>query len=748
MSAIAPIPNWLTHELRITIEHPSGYVLDVTDRISDVGSIREAVEEDLLQPLHGDIDFELDDFDGAVSSLIAGAMVDSVYTVEVWRDTFGRRSNDLLFRGVLDLPWSVSRNWKQRTVSLNVFSLTKILENVSAESLVRDFSALGTATATATQSSATVADTTNLASGDSVRIADDTNEETHVVEFVTGATTFRTRDAFSNSFSGATIEVTTPYPRWQTPTALATALVGLSPLPVGDVSLDRVLTPVPFISPANANGVSWSQFLRSIVETDDDELTLTADDVYVLTEAAEEGQYTGNVRDGFSGPGGASDDGTADWWPYLTDRPANFPTQTDGISDRGGSVAVDHTNDHVYTLVEDSSGPSTLTLYQDGSPIDEVASFFGTLGYTFYTLEYEPSLDQVWIAFRQGNGLEGMRIYDVGGGGVSAGPESVATSPSGTFRVMHQLGWMLWGDQGHEEIRVYDIATATRIRTLTIAELGLEDGIILYPWTFRYLGGHIVVTYRLLGRIRVAIWDASWGLLADYDFAPASASGDPLVGGFNHSEFGQMLVISNGSGRAIGSSSPVGHVMGVLSSRYAGVIAYADLDSTSVATALKELALLGLGFVRVDTASRAVSIVPRETVGTVVADLGWSHDPAAPLEMEERPQWEGYRDSVAVSGTTEDGSNFEEIVGTSDARRESISAKFATTLSVARAIAQAYRAVLSQSRRWREVRIEEDGTVYRPFDVVLLDGVRWLVLASDTDVSEREQRLELIEVVS
>jgi len=269
----------------------------------------------------------------------------------------------------------------------------------------------------------------------------------------------------------------------------------------------------------------------------------------------------------------------------------------------------------------------------------------------------------------------------------------------------------------------------------------------IVPWSFRHFDGVTAAVYVRLGRVRVRLWDASWILLADYDAGGAyprtvvedSPDFDPQLYGYYDPDFGASWILHFGDGS-------LNRGISIMSRYYAGVIPYADLESTSIGTALKELALISLSFVQVDHASRSVSIVARDTVGDPILDLG-SHEPGAPIEMTERPQWEGYRTSVVVSGETQDGDSFDVVSGDSAARRIEISSKFASSESVGLAIASSYAELLGQLRRSMEVTIEETGTILRPFDVVRLDGIKWLVQEAETDLARRVQRLELIEVV-
>jgi hypothetical protein len=46
------------------------------------------------------------------------------------------------------------------------------------------------------------------------------------------------------------------------------------------------------------------------------------------------------------------------------------------------------------------------------------------------------------------------------------------------------------------------------------------------------------------------------------------------------------------------------------------------------------------------------------------------------------------------------------------------------------------------------VTLDDDGTIYRLLDPVLLDGVEWLVYAFDRDLAGYELSMELVEKVA
>src|SRR6059036_868498 len=129
----------LTPEIIVLLRAPDLSELDITRRVnqSELGSITDQTEEDLVSLIHGDLSLTVADPDGAVEAFLSAALPG-----EDWEVTIDRATGltppilfERVFGGVLDLPWSLEYDRNKRTVGVNAFSYTKILENASAETV-------------------------------------------------------------------------------------------------------------------------------------------------------------------------------------------------------------------------------------------------------------------------------------------------------------------------------------------------------------------------------------------------------------------------------------------------------------------------------------------------------------------------------------------------------------------------------------------------------------------------------------
>jgi hypothetical protein len=311
--------------------------------------------------------------------------------------------------------------------------------------------------------------------------------------------------------------------------------------------------------------------------------------------------------------------------------------------------------------------------------------------------------------------------------------------------MMRQLNWMIWVSEDLQTIRTYNPETKAVIREITGDAIPVAGRLV--PWTFRYLEPYIVCCYRKTGRIRVRLWDTEWNVVADYDWAPAfpaeAAQTDPKVGYFEHSTLGPSLVLWNGASQVPGDDLNGTNELGVLSTRYAGVIPYADLDGSSLATGLTELSKMALCFLDVDIYTNSVRLLPRSLDGTAAHNL----DFPAPLDESEMLVSEMYRTACVVSGTDQSGASVEARSGADPSRELDLDAKFVGTESAALALAGAYVALLSRVRRERRHVRELTDEPVQAMQIVERDGARWIVYSAETDLQARTQTLRLVEVL-
>lgn len=723
--------NYLSPMMIAVLVDPLGNRLDVTANMSDVGMLSQELEDGLLNAVHGDLSLELSDDDGSIEVFLSIIDTGEPYRFELWRDHIRRRpyTYELVFAGVLDLPWSVKYERKDRTVSVEVFSATKVLDNTSAEGVKRDFTYLGTASTTATSKTVTLSSVFAglLLSGDVIRISNGSVSEEQVVDWIIDPSNIRTRAAWTNTMSAATIEVMTPYHRWVRPDTLTALLVSEAGMLCGSCDLTLVLSAdIPFLTAMNANGISFDGQVGSIVETDDNRL-----EVAVRSgSSGSVGTYHGTPQDGFGHGNPDAWNVNGDWHPYMATRPSSFAFTNAGTVGDDSFAAFDHNNLRWYNL--NPVGDAPIDLEKHGT-FHATLTAVATL--QFGRLDYDADNDQVWIAYRgTGPSVNKITVYDVG----STSQTDIAGGTAGHLRTVQALGLMFWCSEDFQTFKLYDIAT--RAVTKTITGDAIPPG-VLAPWTLRYFGSRWVMAYRYLGRVRLRIWNTAWEAIADYDCGiahpNASYAYDPVISQYDDPELGSMLIVHNRAGTTEGNN-----VFSVLSPRYDGVIPYADLSGLSVSSGLNEVALLTLGLVQVSLDGLSVSILPRDFHSDIV------HEIATPLEESELPLWEDYRTSVQVTGTDQGtGAQFTVVSGASPSRRLEVDTKFGGTETLGLLIADSYRTFLSVARREREILDQETGVVFRPLDVLVWDGSRWMVVSSEVDLLDREQHLRVVEVV-
>jgi len=112
--------------------------------------------------------------------------------------------------------------------------------------------------------------------------------------------------------------------------------------------------------------------------------------------------------------------------------------------------------------------------------------------------------------------------------------------------------------------------------------------------------------------------------------------------------------------------------------------------------------------------------------------------------LHDRP----FRKSAKITGRDEAGNAISLVAGESgdSARRLELNSNLISTLALLQAIGSMMVAFFGQVRIEENVTISEDGTILRPLDERLLDGVRYMVVEAETGLSEREQDLRLFEV--
>lgn len=259
----------------VILRSPTGVELDVTSRVTQFGALSDSIEGDELTELvHADVDFTLDDRDGVVADYFENTAAGEEWIAEIWRETGQRRPKyELLFSGLLDLPWSLGFDDKEKTVTVQVFGQSKRLELESAEDVKRDVTGR-TGTVSAGSATVTVSDGTDLQAGDEITLSNDTDEETHTILGVSGVTV-TTTETWDTAFTDAMLTLETPYYRNASVSFLVDELFTAAGIDSYTLVETQVVGETPFGSRSSADAADeWS------LDPDQDGVEDAAEDVY------------------------------------------------------------------------------------------------------------------------------------------------------------------------------------------------------------------------------------------------------------------------------------------------------------------------------------------------------------------------------------------------------------------------------------------------------------------------------------
>lgn len=719
--------------LALTFTSPEGERFDATTRVAleGVGVITEAAEEDLLQLVHGDVELTADDQDGALEEYLrGGAGADTRdYEAVLERETGDTRVRrpryERLFGGTLDLE-GMSIDRRGRTIGIQAFSFTKLLERTSAEGVKRTPAALvGTTNGSNDRITSVTPDTDDIEVGDTVKLDDgDGITEEHVVISIDSSSQVTVDANWSNAFTGDTLTIETPYFRRESIAKLAGRLFDEASIDARTIDIDQALSSYPIQTEVATSGLPNTDAPGSIVDQGGK----------IKVQADTGDRYTAdNPRDGFTLDAAAVAT-LADWTPYLEDEPA---TIDEGLDTNAN--AFDHTNGRRYSLIVNPLGGSfiELRLLENGSSLSQVDTYNDTLGDDYGTtlLEYDPINNDVWVSYSRGDGSRtAIEIYDRDGASWSTKRTGVLAA--GQLRVIARSGIMVlarFDDDGAETFRLGDPGVAEEIPNwLTSSALAR-----LNLWSLCEFGGFRAVLYKSSNEasaMRVRIWDTAWNQVADY-------TTDSAAGALSQSRLGRFT-----DGTEEISIGYAGDHYIVLSRSFAGVLPYADFSGKSVAGALRELAVVSMAYLAMGHYKQGLlrGRATAEEEGRAVRQL------PQPVTDEEIPVWEFFRTSVRVRGATEAGVEIDLTLGETgeSARRFEIDSQLITTTSLATAIGNAYLAYLGQARTERNATVREDGELVRLLDLVEIDGTRYLTIATESDLEQREQDLRLTEATT
>lgn len=703
--------------LRVTVVGPDGIEHDITDRTtSGVGTLTQEVEEDLLEFVHDDIDLEIDDADGWARDYFGAARAGDVYRITVERET-GRRSPkwERVFSGVLDAPASVSWNHRERTVSVQVFSASKLLEFSTAENIKRTIEGR-TGTVSAGSATVTLSSSADFAVGDEITLEGGGKRETQTIKRIDTATQVTTEVAFDSAFTSADVILETPYYRGRGVAELAAEVFETAGISSYQISIEQELAAVPFPTGLNTEGLP---------ETTPGSVLESADEIKVYTGGKRYGATS--ITSGFDDEG--ADSPRVDWRPYKTSEPATLRV---AASNR----VWDHDSGDYFDL--EVSGID-LILKKNGAllaTIETGDAGADSVSYEFLGLEWHEGLSEVWVAWASAS--------------TYLGPPALTTRQRATVRVDSTSGTVTPFSALYCALRY--VAALSRMAVLPffyssgalldLYQVGLYDGASLSETleraddvdlsTLRAMGDHLLALHRASGT-RVAIWRHDSGeLVADHLVTESSGA--------------HAATVFDAGGTAV--PAYVGYAAGtwfVASTASSNVIAYADFEGASCGEALKQLAIASAAVIRVDEYGTGY-LVGRSTARSVFGLYARTiQEPA--LERETRAVWDEYRTSVSVVGRRENGEEFERIVGAGgdSAKRFEIDAALVSSEGLADALGQQYLDVLAREVREETVTIEEpeDGPI-RVLEIVRLDGRDHLTLFVETDLVERTQQLRLV----
>lgn len=711
--------------IRVALTAPDGTEYDVTDRVrrDSLSQWTEQGEEDLASLTHGDADLRLDDRDGWVEALFSGAT-----PADTWRVTIDEETSpgawERLFYGVLDLPYSLALDRRDRRATMQAWTASKLLERTSAENFRRNLSGR-TGTVTAASRTVTCSSAASLVAGDTIRLTAGTTSEDQVIQSVDSATQVTTVAAYANTFFAAALTLETPYYRNTAAATLAADLIALAGLEVGTIDLISVLGADPFVGSINSAGISGTP--SGVLETGGNLKVYSGGNRYSAPD----------LTTGFSSEG--ADTAKMDWRPYdaTSTAPATLRAGTDD-----GSRATDPATGDYYEL---GFSGLQLVLKKNGATIATVELGASADFWAYYGLDWCPQLSEIWVGYGRHNygppidpeyisTTQKTKRYDSSGA-------LLGTLPGGLPRSVRVRGQMALRtftvEVGIEpylvdaSLDLYDVSSSP---VLSVSLPPAEEPII---WTLRALGANhlCAICQPASGKTTIAVWrDTAGTLIAEHAVADVQSPTN-IATVFDEGGTATPTYVARAGGTWCG-----------VSTAFTGVVPYFDCEGKSCATALRELALFAAATFRVD--EYGIVSVTKRTSAAIVGQEPVDVD--SPItKWVERPISEWYRASVRVAGRTEADVEVSEIAGETgdDARRLTVDLEIPLTQSYASALAADYLAFAGATRR--EVDAVFYGLPFRPRYAQLLrvDATVWRVIEASYNQPARQHSVRLIEEV-
>ena len=754
-------------------------LVTVTDRtsIEDIGTINRAVDRDLLNFKTGDVTLGFWNADGFMTDLFALFGVTDRWQLRIFR------RGAIQFWGVIIGQGSIHFDKKEKTCEITAYGLTRMLNDVSAESVKRgEFSGLTVTTATAGASTLTMSSTALLLTGDVMHLIDtaQAKNEDVTVKLVTSATVVSLAAALVNTYAGGSpITVETPFYRYKTIRFLVEELLEAAGVPLADYRMSksqfRNIGPVPLAH----GGLSSTKTIISggcerIVSSQKRNYAIL-DTLGVYYQPVDSPDADWVLEDATLRP-------WIDWSRYRTQvqgPPAVILRAPDAVGVAASEAFALAVDDRTATRMIYRFNAATSALESntttDGTTWTGWVNVVALAGDTVDTgCEFDPVRNLVYVTSGvSGTGTWRAVVRDIGGASTTV---LSAADPSGPgyhgFRYIPEKdyvlalygSWLTLGAfsptgfpgaacqiaalRGTSVLWTRALPAANHIGSNAGAFAGADRaaaGSTLLGNTFcsmhgaRYINGTIYFVAYINGKATL-VWSADEFVTVNYKSLGGASSS---LASFHPARVADAYYAWTYTTANQANAADKLYLVGA--PFYAGVIAYADFEGKSCAEALKDLAVLSDALFWVDDSAQAHFVARDLYDPGAVQPLDGDPDAASRRDMDRTEDviWEESVSYVEVSG-----GGFSAVSGENDFAASGISLDSALipNEAFAQALADAFYDFYGRRRAFIEMNVRDpDGTIYQPLDRKTLDGIRYLVYESDHNLAEDEVSLKLLE---
>lgn len=746
---IAPIPTPATP-------------IDLTDRtsIEDLGTINRAIDRDLLTFKTGDVTLGFWNADAYMDDLFAHFSVADRWQLRIWR------RGEIQFWGVIVGHGSIRFDRKEKTCEITVYGLTRMLNDVSAETVARTFT-LATLSGVNAAGATTlnVNSTTNLLPKDVLHLRNAAQNLTEdvTIKYVNSATQVTLEAALVNTYAANDVaECTTPFYRYKTLRFLVESLLTAGGFPLADYRMSRSVFNTAGPAPISHGGLGIVRAVWSPAAERNGRAYVVVDTLGTYYQPTSSPDADWMQEDALLRP-------WMDWSRYRRqiDGAPNiilrFPDNAGayltggfdewmcGVDDR------DATTKYIYRARLNVGQPQLVrNSTTDGTTWSGWADFgaaagSATSGTDFVQAEVDQVRGQVYVAF--GNGAVtapvDLWMYDIGAATWTR-VNSAALQAAG-LRYIRERDYVLGAYEAAGGILTFaayrngqkiferSAGLPTYIRAGTILGFPSNPGYVFPTMGARYVDGKIYFS---------AVYDNSACQVSSADdFTTAKVrkyvAGTFYAGGAFGSRVADAMRWFPHS-----SNSITARAYHASAAFYAGVIAYADFEGKSCAEALRDLAILTNALFWIDDSGGA-HFVARDLYdpGAVLPlDADSSDDDRRDMDRVDDKVWEETVSYIEVSG-----GGFSAVSGEADfaASGLSVDSPLIPNEAFCQALADALYDFYGRLRAFVEMNVRDpDGIIYRPLDRKTLDGIRYLVYESDHNLAEDEVGLKLLEDVA